>query len=100
MQLIRDVVTVSEATNWSTKSSVQAKYKTLNCEIEALDPEDSEYDDVFHRILSSETGLVTFIVRSANDITNVNITRKRLGVKGHSNKKTVNISKNNVPICS
>ncbi|XP_056015621.1 uncharacterized protein LOC125677683 isoform X3 [Ostrea edulis] len=32
-QLIRDVVSVSEATNWSTRGNVEAQYKALRCQI-------------------------------------------------------------------
>uniref|UniRef100_A0A8B8A9B9 Poly [ADP-ribose] polymerase n=1 Tax=Crassostrea virginica TaxID=6565 RepID=A0A8B8A9B9_CRAVI len=35
-QLIRDVVSVSEATNWSTRGNAEAQYKALRCQISHL----------------------------------------------------------------
>ncbi len=55
-QLIRDVVTVSEATNWSKSSSAESKYKTLNCDIKLLDPQSSDFDMIAERFLGSQTG--------------------------------------------
>lgn len=53
MQLIKDVVSVSEATDWSMRSSVQAKLRALRCEIEHLDPSSHEYSQIRNKILSS-----------------------------------------------
>lgn len=36
-QLVKDMVSVSEATNWNARSSVESKYKALRCHIEYVD---------------------------------------------------------------
>uniref|UniRef100_A0ABM0MFB2 Poly [ADP-ribose] polymerase n=1 Tax=Saccoglossus kowalevskii TaxID=10224 RepID=A0ABM0MFB2_SACKO len=54
-QLIRDIVSVSEATDWSTRSDVEAKYKALRCHIEHLENEDdSEYKNIKDLVISSQ----------------------------------------------
>ena len=45
-QLVRDMVAVSEATNWSMQSGPVAKYRSLRCHIDSLDPESDEFGDV------------------------------------------------------
>ena len=54
-QLIRDVVSVSEATNWSKKSSHIAKYMSLGCEIKYVKPNEKEYQNIADKFLSSQT---------------------------------------------
>jgi len=36
MQLIKDIVSVSESTNWMKVTSAQAKYKALGCHLRKL----------------------------------------------------------------
>ena len=52
-QLIRDMRSVSEATNWSRRSSSDAKYTALRCDITHLDPASSEYRDIRDHIINS-----------------------------------------------
>ncbi|XP_070569266.1 protein mono-ADP-ribosyltransferase PARP4-like [Ptychodera flava] len=55
-QLIRDVLSVSEATNWSVLGSSEAKYKALRCRIEHLvDEDDIEYERIKDLVLSSQS---------------------------------------------
>ena len=53
-QLIKDMVGVSESTNWSSRSSAEAKYRALRCEIQLLDPASLEYADVRDHVLNSQ----------------------------------------------
>ncbi|XP_072018547.1 protein mono-ADP-ribosyltransferase PARP4-like [Amphiura filiformis] len=55
-QLVKDIVGVSEATNWSTRSSLDAKYRALRCHIESLPENHHEFNDIKNVVLSSQTG--------------------------------------------
>lgn len=57
-QLIRDMIGVSEVTNWKIKTSVEAKYKALNCHIQGLDQSSGEFKSIKNYILSSLTKYV------------------------------------------
>ena len=52
------MVSVSEATNWSTRGSADAKYRALRCDVELLDPTSHEYCEVNDHILNSQDELV------------------------------------------
>ncbi|KAL8613683.1 hypothetical protein ACOMHN_029775 [Nucella lapillus] len=52
-QLIKDMISVSEATSWSTSPGVQAKYRALRCNISYVDPSSCEHKNVCEDILSS-----------------------------------------------
>ncbi len=57
-QLVRDIVAVSESTNWSVRSGPEAKYRALRCDIEHLDPTSLEYASVKDHIVNSQDRLV------------------------------------------
>ncbi len=40
VQIVRDVITVSEGTNWRTRCPTEAKLRALRCQIEILHPSD------------------------------------------------------------
>ena len=46
-QLLKDMLSVSESTDWSVRSSIQSKYRALHCLIENLtetaDPRENNY---------------------------------------------------------
>lgn len=48
------MVGVSESTNWSSRTSAEAKYRALRCEIQVLDPASFEYADVRDHVLNSQ----------------------------------------------
>jgi hypothetical protein len=52
-QMIKDMVTVSESTNWSTISSTSAKYKALRCRVDSLDTTNAEYKEIKQHIIQS-----------------------------------------------
>ncbi len=52
-QLVRDMVAVSEATNWSMQSGPVAKYRSLRCHIDSLDPQSEEFLDVEKHMLET-----------------------------------------------
>ncbi|KAK6170199.1 hypothetical protein SNE40_018651 [Patella caerulea] len=54
-QLLRDMLSVNEATNWSTNSSPEAKYKALRCYIKHIEPgkNDVQFQDIREQILTS-----------------------------------------------
>ena len=45
---------VSEATNWSQRSSTEAKYTALRCDLQPLTPGSSEFCRVRDQILNSQ----------------------------------------------
>ena len=53
-QLIRDMVAISESTNWSLRSGTEAKYRALRCDIEHLEPSSLEYASIRDHILNSQ----------------------------------------------
>lgn len=53
-QLVRDIVAVSESTNWSVRSGPEGKYRALRCNIEHLDSSSLEYDSVKDHIKNSQ----------------------------------------------
>ena len=52
-QLIKDMVSVSEATDWSIRSGTQSKYKALRCTIEHVAGSDELYKKLKNKCLSS-----------------------------------------------
>ena len=50
---MKDMVNVSEATNYSTRSSDEAKYKALGCHLENLAKPSNEYMNIVNRVQSS-----------------------------------------------
>ncbi|XP_041352469.1 protein mono-ADP-ribosyltransferase PARP4-like isoform X2 [Gigantopelta aegis] len=67
-QLIKDMVSVNEATNWSTRSSVEAKYRALRCRIGHLETHDSRYKTVKHLVMSSIIGDLTVEIKSIYEV--------------------------------
>jgi poly [ADP-ribose] polymerase len=53
-QLIRDIVSISESTNWSVRSGTEAKYRALRCDIEHLEPTSLEYAKIRDHLLNSQ----------------------------------------------
>ena len=53
-QLIRDMHAVSEATGWSKRSSSDAKYTALSCDLRLLDPASNEFCDIRDHIVNSQ----------------------------------------------
>ncbi|CAG2205447.1 PARP2_3_4 [Mytilus edulis] len=51
--MIKDMVAVSESTNWSTRSSTEAKYKALRCRLDGLQITDTEYKKIKEHIIQS-----------------------------------------------
>ncbi|CAF0838136.1 unnamed protein product [Rotaria sp. Silwood1] len=53
-QMLRDMVTVNELTNWNIKASIEAKYRALKCHIETVKHDTHEYATI-NSIISSST---------------------------------------------
>ena len=51
--MIKDMIAVSESTNWSTISSTAAKYKALRCRVDSLDTTNAEYKQIKGHIIQS-----------------------------------------------
>ena len=66
LQLIKDMVSIGESTNWFTRDSIQAKYRSLKCHIEHLHQGDEEFETIKDHVISSQTGYstvqITFIL--------------------------------------
>lgn len=54
--MIRDMVSVSEATDWSVRSSTESKYRSLRCHIESLKSTHPEYKQTRDHIMDSIEG--------------------------------------------
>ncbi|CAF3874637.1 unnamed protein product [Rotaria magnacalcarata] len=52
-QMLRDMVSVNELTNWNIKASIEAKYRALKCHIETLKNDTNEYITISDMISSS-----------------------------------------------
>lgn len=52
-QLIKDMVSVSEATDWSMRSGTQSKYKALRCTIEHVASTDGQYKTLKNQFLTA-----------------------------------------------
>ncbi|CAF2617524.1 unnamed protein product [Rotaria sp. Silwood2] len=52
-QMLRDMLTVNELTNWNVKASIEAKYRALKCHIETVNSSTSEFKNVVKLIQSS-----------------------------------------------
>lgn len=55
-QLVRDMISVSEATDYSMSASTPAKYRALRCGIECLQGTSTEFQTVRQLIDGSITG--------------------------------------------
>lgn len=53
VQMLRDMLTVNELTNWNVKAPIEAKYRALKCYIETVDSSTSEYQNIIKLIQSS-----------------------------------------------
>ena len=53
IQLIKDMVSVSEVTSWSARPGTQAKYRALGCNIFHVEPGTQEHKHVSEEIHSS-----------------------------------------------
>ncbi|XP_071495566.1 uncharacterized protein [Diadema antillarum] len=62
-QVIRDIRSVSEATDWSVRGRVEAKYRTLRCHMELLGEDSPERTDVVEHIEGSLAGNRSITVR-------------------------------------
>ncbi len=60
MQLVKDMISVSEATNWNVRGSVESKYRAMSCQIEHLAPGDPEFQAIYDKIIQSQIGSVIF----------------------------------------
>ncbi|KAL4233481.1 Protein mono-ADP-ribosyltransferase parp4 [Mactra antiquata] len=77
-QLVKDMISVSEATDWSMTSSTQSKYKALRCLVENLPKSCEEFQRVETHLMSSLTGNESMTVQSiyavSRPLENVNFT--------------------------
>ena len=53
VQLIKDMVSVSEATSWSMRPGVQAKYRALRCNISHVETGSAEHKNISEDVLTS-----------------------------------------------
>ena len=67
-QLIRDVVSVSEATNWNTSNSTKAMYKSLGCVIKYVPENSDEYHMVAGEFLESQVGDQKIVIRNVYEV--------------------------------
>ncbi|CAF1498179.1 unnamed protein product, partial [Didymodactylos carnosus] len=68
-QMLRDMLTVNEITNWNIKASIEAKYRSLNCYISKIDKDSVEFKKLTNMINSSTDPNEEVIVDSIFEIT-------------------------------
>ena len=54
LQLVRDMVAVGESTGWAARSSTEARYRSLRCEVTHEDPASPVYQRICKQILESQ----------------------------------------------
>jgi len=52
--MVKDSIGVSEATNWSSRGSNEAKYRSLRCDIQLVDPASAEYADISNHVYNTQ----------------------------------------------
>ncbi|XP_065065834.1 protein mono-ADP-ribosyltransferase PARP4-like isoform X2 [Rhopilema esculentum] len=67
-QVIRDVISVSEATNWAKTSSARAKYKALGCNIQWLNPSENDNEKIKNLFISSQVGKNVIAVKNIFEV--------------------------------
>ena len=55
-QLVKDMVSVSEETDWNVRASVESKYRALRCHVSVVDSGSEMYDDVMNIIAAQNHG--------------------------------------------
>ena len=68
-QLIRDVVSVSEATNWLKSSNVKAKYKTLGCSMRYVTYDSNEWTKIGGKFLHSQIHDQGIVIHNIFEVT-------------------------------
>jgi hypothetical protein len=66
-QMLRDMVTVNELTNWNIKASIEAKYRSLKCHIETIKDDTHEYKaitDIIHSSINKNEQLIIHQIHS------------------------------------
>ena len=75
-QMLRDLLTVNELTNWNIKASIEAKSRALKCHIQTLKSDTQEYQGLCEMLSNSTNRFVSsrrekridlFFVRNRND---------------------------------
>ena len=54
LQLVKDMISVSEATDWNVRGSVQSKYRAMSCQINCIDPDDPEHSVIKNKVIESQ----------------------------------------------
>ena len=52
-QVIRDIITISESTNWNLRASTEAKYRSIGSLIKKIDQNSEEYENIKNQIIKS-----------------------------------------------
>ncbi|XP_033127659.1 protein mono-ADP-ribosyltransferase PARP4-like, partial [Anneissia japonica] len=83
-QLLKDMVSVSEATDFSARSSIESKFRALRCHIEHLPSSAPEYKQILNLVKSNNESRNNFDIRNifavSRSIEETNFTH-RLGNK-------------------
>ena len=54
------MISVSEATDWNVRGSVQSKYRAMSCQINCIDPDDPMHGDIKNKVIESQIEYVIF----------------------------------------
>ncbi len=60
-QLIKDMVSVSEATNWSVRGSSQSKYRALRCQVDHVSEGTPEFQRIYDKVSASQNESVKML---------------------------------------
>ncbi|CAF1000231.1 unnamed protein product [Rotaria sordida] len=68
-QMLRDMLTVNELTNWNVKAPIEAKYRALKCHIETIDNSTPEFNSIAELIQSSTDNGEQIVIHQIFNVT-------------------------------
>ncbi|CAF5005787.1 unnamed protein product, partial [Rotaria sp. Silwood1] len=68
-QMLRDMLTVNELTNWNIKAPIEAKYRALKCHIETVDSSTLKFKNVAELIQSSTNSSEKIVIHHVFNVT-------------------------------
>ncbi|CAF1099960.1 unnamed protein product [Rotaria sordida] len=68
-QMLRDMLTVNELTNWNVKAPIEAKYRALKCHIETIDNSTPEFNSIAELIQSSTDNGKQIVIHQIFNVT-------------------------------
>lgn len=67
-QVLRDMLSINESTNWNLRASIQAKYRSIGCCIKPLDKDSTDYLNIENKLISSSSNELSYKVLNVYEI--------------------------------